>query len=382
MTGMHWIRRFDQVRFGLGVWLVWILVTAGLFGLAQWVHGGIWSPAAEFTRWDGAWYLSVVQYGYAGGSIHGQTNIAFFPLYPLLVSVLQHGLFIPMVAAAVSVSVMCFGGALLLFYDLVRRQYDEHTAQWATLLLAFNPFGLFFAFAYTESLYLLLSVAVFWLLARRGFWWAAVVAGIAAGSRPQGVILALFVVAGWLWQNRAALRRPARRMTSVALQAVALGLVSTGGLALFAAYLQVHNHDALAFVHVQVYWGRVGVSNLWPALWGFAEGVRHHTIPHPILFSDVVWYGAIVAGVAGGALLVWQREYWYAAYVLLGLAIPLASGSIEGMDRYVMVLFPLYVAVARALQLRWERRLALMASVCTFAVFWLIYLDPRQLFFG
>jgi mannosyltransferase PIG-V len=363
------------------VWLAWIGVTAGLFGLAQWLHGGVWPLGATFTRWDGAWYYSVVQYGYGAGRLHGQSNVAFFPLYPILVTGVQRLLFVPGITAAVGVSVVSMGAALVVFYDMVRRRYHESVARWATLLLAFNPFGLFFGFIYTESLYLLLSVAVFWLLERRAWWWAAVVAGLASASRPQGAILALIVVAQWLWSTH---RRwwPLDWQGAIpVLKAAGLGLTGISGLVLFAAFLQLHNHDALAFAHVQVYWGRTGVSNLWPAWQAFVATTLHHTINHHILFSDVVWYVAIAVGIAGAGLLLWQREYWFAAYVVLGLVVPLASGSIEGMDRYVMVLFPIYIAVARALQ-NWERRLAVVASGLVFSLFWLIYLDPRQLFFG
>jgi hypothetical protein len=363
--------------------MVWILITAGLFGVAQVLHGRVWPLDAMFSRWDGGWYLSVLRYGYKGGQIYEQTNVAFFPLYPLIAKAVWHGFAIQkMVTAAVSVSVVCFGGALVLFYDLVRRRYSSSIARWATVLLGFNPFGLFFGLVYTESLYLLLSVGVFWLTERRWFWWAAAAAGVATASRPQGVILALMVVARWLWLKRLELSRAGWRTVRVALQALAMGLVGVSGLVVFGVYLQLHNHDALAFAHVQVYWGRIGMSNLWPALWGFAEGVRHHTIASSILFSDLIWYASIAAGLAGGLLLLRQREYWYAAYVALGVFVPLSSGSIEGMDRYVMVLFPIYIAVVVALHEGWERRLAVLASGLAFVAAWLIYLDPRQLFFG
>lgn len=356
-------------------------MSAGLLALAQWLHGGVWPLGATFTRWDGAWYYSIVQDGYGTGSLHGQVNVAFFPLYPLLVTGVQALFRLPGWVAGVSVSVAAFVAALVLLYNLVARCWGNVVARWSVLLLAFNPFGLFFVFIYTESLYLLLSVAVFWALERRRWWTAAMAAGLASATRPQGLLLGLVVVTWWGWQTREAWRQSFASKLGWLMQGISLALVSAAGLLAFAAYLQGHNGDALAFAHVQVYWGRVGVTNLWPSLHEFIRGTLHHTINHAILFSDTVWYGSIVAGLIGGGLLVWQREYWYAAYVFLGVTAPLTSGGIEGMDRYGMVLFPIYIAVAGWLG-RAGRVLAVTASGLAFALFWLIYLDPRQLFFG
>jgi Gpi18-like mannosyltransferase len=360
--------------------VVWLLVTAALFGLAQWLHGGAWPPAGQFARWDGAWYLSVATDGYAAGAIHGQANVAFFPLYPLLVAGVRWLFLVPAWVAGVVVSVASFGAGLVVLYNLARRRYGERTARWATLLAAFNPFALFFGLVYTESLYWLLSVTVFWFIQQRRWWPAAAAAGMVAATRPVGAVLAVMVLAAWSWDRRRAWGQPSQRLK---LTATAAGLVilSLSGLLIFAAYLQINNHDALAFAHVQKYWGRTSFADLFPFTQAFVLGVIHRNIDHRILFSDLVWYAATLAGVAGTALLVKQREYLYASYVALGLLVPLSSGSLEGMDRYVMVMFPIYFALANWLHAR-AMVLRVAAGGLAFALFWLIYLDPRQLFFG
>ncbi len=370
-----------DVRFPLMVWCVWIAATAVLFGLAQHWFGAVWPLEHTFQRWDGGWYETIANQGYTLGAAHKQTNVVFFPLYPVIVALVRRVVPASTLAAGVGVSLASFGGALVLFYDLVRRRYDASAARWATVLLAFNPFGLFFGLAYTESLFLLLSVAVFWLLARRMWWSAAVIASLAGATRPVGISLGLIVVAQWLWAHR---QDPAGHRWQTVLTAAGLGIVSLGGLAAFMAFLQAYNHDSLAFAHVQRYWGRLGpphlVSELRASWHQYLFNLRHHIWVLTRLNAFVVWYAATLAGVAGVWLLVRQREYWFALYVGLGVAVPLASGTVGSMDRYVMVLFPLYIAAARALN-GWARRLVTSASIAMWAGFWLLYLGQRM-FFG
>lgn len=48
-------------------------------------HHGVWPVLA--TQWDADWYLGIAQHGYTHhlGTRYDANNLAFFPLYPLLV---------------------------------------------------------------------------------------------------------------------------------------------------------------------------------------------------------------------------------------------------------------------------------------------------------
>ena len=340
-----------------------------------------WSFFRLFIRWDAGWYGSVAEFGYRPGGIYEQTNVAFFPLYPLLVRAVFRLTHMSLVAAGLTVSLVCFTVALVVFYDLVARRYGEAVARMSTLLLAFNPFGLFFGLMYTESLFLLLSVLTFWLIDRRWWWWAAVAAAAGSATRSVGVALAAIVVASWMVEHRdLVLAKAKRRWLGYGLTVLGLGAISVSGLLLFSLYLWQHNHDFLGYVHAVRYWGRTGVSNLWPQLHGAVHELLHHP-PYAVVFEYLVWYGSLGAGLVGLGLLLWQRDWWLAIFVAMGLAAPLLSGTVGSINRYTMVLFPLYIGFTRALKER-ERILAVVASGLLFVGFWLIYVSPRQLFFG
>ena len=117
--------------------------------------------AASAVRWDALAYLHIAQNGYTKASY-----TVFFPMYPLLIR-LFGAVFGSNVAAAMLISAVSFVLGLRLLYRLTELELDSRAADAAVLLLAFAPMSLFFTAAYTESLFLALSVGAFYAARRR-----------------------------------------------------------------------------------------------------------------------------------------------------------------------------------------------------------------------
>ncbi len=144
-------------------------------------------------RWDAMAYVSVAYKGYAF-----TPEVAFFPFWPLLIHFggLLLGGHIPesYYAAGLILANICFYFALVLLYYLLCGDFEASTAKKALFYLSFYPYSLFFFSGYTESLFLLLSVAMF-LLLRRGkmldWWLAGGVGFLAALTRSAGLLLSI-----------------------------------------------------------------------------------------------------------------------------------------------------------------------------------------------
>src|SRR5579884_1285971 len=129
-----------------------------------------------WAKWDSSWFLRIVRDGYADP--HHTT--AFFPAYPLLVRFLGWFLLGHHVLAGVVVSLVTSCAAFTLLWRLGERLVDDGARRRALVYLALFPATLFLLAVYSESLYLLCSVAAF-LEAERGRWWrAGIWAGLAA----------------------------------------------------------------------------------------------------------------------------------------------------------------------------------------------------------
>lgn len=145
----------------------------------------------SWWRWDAVHYIEIAYYGYH----YDRSNTAFFPLFPLLMhalGTLLGGSIAADYLAGLILTNICFYGALVLFYRLVQQDFDHDIASKALFYLAFAPYAICFFTAYTESLFLLLSLAVFSFLHRGNplDWWLAGLCGcLAALTRPTGIAL-------------------------------------------------------------------------------------------------------------------------------------------------------------------------------------------------
>ena len=158
-------------------------------------------------RWDAGWYLDIaVGYRWSPAA-EGQQNVAFFPAYPALMSLgaalvnagnEPEGLGVRLsyeryyvwhLAAGLVVALAAFLWGLAYVYRLAREDLDDRSATSAVLLLCAFPFAVFYGAPYSESLFLLATVAAFFH-ARRGEWGVACVWGALAGlTRPNGFVL-------------------------------------------------------------------------------------------------------------------------------------------------------------------------------------------------
>src|SRR6266550_4351130 len=144
----------------------------------------------SWWHWDTLHYVEIAHNGYTMLS-----NTVYFPLFPLLmhsVGFLLGGSTIADYAAGLIIANSCFYGVLVLFYLLVSKDFGHAIAKYTLIYLAFAPYALFFFIAYTESLFLLLTLAVFLFLhhGKPLDWWLAGLCGfLGALTRPTGIIL-------------------------------------------------------------------------------------------------------------------------------------------------------------------------------------------------
>jgi hypothetical protein len=199
------------------------------------------STLRPWVYWDAGWYLSIVERGYWFDP-SGPSNVAFFPLYPLLTKLVALATRNPAVAALV-VANGAAAATVVLVWRWAALELGEQVADESARWMLVYPFAFFLHAAYGESLYLLLAAGTLFA-ARRGHWAAAgTLAGLAAATRPAGVLL-LPALAWALCTETRAGRGRVRNWG-------ALALAGAGALA-YPAYLHFAFGDALAFWQAHV----------------------------------------------------------------------------------------------------------------------------------
>jgi Mannosyltransferase (PIG-V) len=302
----------------------------------------------SLTSWDGWYYLGIVRDGYQADPVSGAyANIAFPPLYPLLVRLLSWPIPGSEGIVAVLISNVAFLVALALLVRLGTPYLGRRRATLAAGLLVIYPFASVFAMAYTESLFLLVMVAAF-LAAERGHRaWAGVFLALAVLCRLQGIALILPLLIIMLRQDG---WRPRASQAWLLLGPLA-------GVA-FLAYIATVTGAATAFLDAQQAWGREGIGGAAPS----------GTIA--AMFSP--YQGALILTLlATTFLLVFVRvdrlrpEYWLVP--VLFIAAELSSGSLEAVGRITMLAFPIMWILANRRSI-FARRAWPMVSVGLFTL--------------
>lgn len=280
-------------------------------------------------RWDGSWYLDIVQsgYWYQPGV---QSSIAFFPAYPLLCMPLV-SLGIPAEAALLIVSNLCALLAAFALWRLVADVYGREIADLSLLLFLCNPVMVFFMAGYTESTFVLFCILAMLLVRRR--WPLALIAGAFAGvTRSTGLLLALPLLLEALWLGREQRGRAFRgnwRMLACAGPAIGLGM--------WCLYLQARFGDALASAHTQGAWRRE-FAMFWH--------VYGYWLPDGDFYD---WFFSTAAGFCIVAVLmgIWLRlRPSWTLFSLLSMAVFMNAGRPDSTPRFVFGMFSIYPAMA------------------------------------
>ena len=302
----------------------------------------------SLTSWDGWYYLGIVRDGYQAAPVSGDyANIAFPPLYPVLIRLLSWPFQGSEGIVAILISNLAFIGALGLLVRLGTPYLGRRRATMAAGLLIIYPFASVFAMAYTESLFLLLMVAAF-LAAERGHRaWAGIFLALTVLCRLQGIalilplLLIMFRQDGW---------RPRPSQAWLLLGPLA-------GVA-FLTYVATVTGAATAFLDAQQAWGREGIGGAAP------DGT--------IAAMFTPYQGALVLTLLASCFLLMFRRVdrlrlEYFLVPVLFIAAELSSGSLEAVGRITMLAFPLVWILANR-RSTFARRGWPMMSVGLFAI--------------
>jgi Mannosyltransferase (PIG-V) len=307
-----------------------------------------------WARWDSVWFLRIAKHGYDAAS--GAAS-AFYPLYPGAVGVLGRAFFGHYVLAGILVSLAAAFGSFLLLHRVAEERLGVDGARRAVLYLAVFPFALFLQAVYSESLYLLLTLAAFVLAERARFAAAGAAAGLALLTRPVGVAL-LPALALLAWRERDRLR---------ALASLAIAPLLFGA---YPLYLWRAEDDPWAFVHAQRIWSRHlspagplggiwdGLRAGWAGIEQLASGSHTHVYWTAVRDTDPIRAATInLENLAFLTLFIvltviaWRRfGAPYGLFAVLSLAIPLSVPSerwpLLSLPRFGLTVFPFFLALA------------------------------------
>ena len=290
-----------------------------------------------FARFDSGWYFLIARSGY-----YEHMRLAFFPLYPMSMGALGRllgGRRVDFYLAGILISWAAFAGAMVLLYRLARLDLSEAGATRSLVFTALFPFAIFYGVVYTESLFLLLTLASVYCFRMRRWELGGLAGGLACLTRANG-LLALPALAWLGWRNAGSSWTERGRVVG------ALALV-IGGLGGYCLYSYSLTGSYLGWVYYIHKWNYYPGGAPWGSLPGLARAIV--TRPYDYLTGEAAAPYQLLNGGAALVLVVALPFIWarfgagYGLWVLVNLWVPLSSGWFEGLGRYCSVIFPFFL---------------------------------------
>jgi Gpi18-like mannosyltransferase len=287
-----------------------------------------------WANFDGEHYLSIAQKGYQG------LEQAFFPIYPGLIHVFTKpfGLnLFNLTLVGILIANLSFLIAITFLYQLILIDYSEKIAKLSIILLLLFPTSFYFGSLYSESLFLLMISASFYLMRKNDWLGGSMFGAISGATRVFGVILLpAFLIEAylskksfkqWLW-----------------------ALLIPVGLIIYMIYQALTVGDSLAFYHLQKTVGpqhSTGITLLPQIYFRYLKILITTPLSNPIYQTEVL---ELIIGILFLLLPIYgyfkKLRLSYLIFSLLAFLAPTIQGSFSSLPRYVIILFPSFIALA------------------------------------
>lgn len=264
-----------------------------------------------FANWDGGYFLTLAENGYTE-TIH----YAFFPLFPLLLKVLEAPL----------INWLSFAGVIIIFTKLLKEDYSVNQIEKIFFFFLLFPTSFFLLMVYSEGLFLLLTLLTFYLARKQKFGSATIIAILASLTRPFGVATIAGLLIEWYFADK-----KSRSWWP---------LLSPVGLIGYCFYLWQTTGNPFIFLDAQNNWQRqlsFGGLLFFQYLPDLFKGCSFDTF--------LMWMNYLLLVAAVGILI---RSYGklrlsYVVYSLIVISLPLITGSLMSLSRLLLINFPFFI---------------------------------------
>lgn len=317
-------------------------------------HGTNFLIVGVWQRWDACWFGKIATWGYEAG----ENSVSFFPAFPVLIALVAPFVGGSVAAAGEIVTAIAYLVAGVALLHLVADDFGRGIARRTLLYLSVFPAAFFLFAPFSESLFLAASAGAL-LAARRRHWWiAAAAAAVATLTRTQGILLALPLAWEAVRYVRFDLRPELRdRLGSLVAPAVAI----VGPAIVFGLWFVVAAAmSGMSPLESQDLWG----GRNFHAPWDVAAASWQWFLDHHDglqLFNLVALFGSIALVVAGSRILPLSYTLLALPQLLLP-ALRIQPTPLTSTNRYVLVVFPVFVLLALIGRNRRFDRLWVVAS--------------------
>lgn len=305
-----------------------------------------------WANFDGVHYLAIAGRGYIN-------EARFFPLFPLLIrfvsNIFGSG---PIYGASyffsgLIVSNLSFLAGLYYFYKLIKLDYSAKVASNSILFLLIFSTTFFFAAIYSEGLFFLLLVLSFYFARKKKWYYASVAVFLLSVTRLVGVLIIPALVYEFIVQQRGG--NFLEKLKSLGswgnIRTLLPIFISPTGFFVYVYYNLQKWGDPLYFI--KAHGELANARSVTSVVFLPRTLYRYFNILVTLPINQYEWFLAAielssVIFAAGLLYLAWRKgiRFSYILFSALSMFLPISSGTFSGMPRYVLILFPVFVAIS------------------------------------
>ncbi len=284
-----------------------------------------------WTQWDAKHYLDIAKNGYD----ITKANMAFYPLYPLLIYIFSPYFGFELSAHIIN-SLVQFG-LILGLYKLALLDLDRCAAWRACFYLLLFPAAIFFNSIYTESLFLFFAVWIFYY-ARLRKWSEFSAFGFFIGlTRIEGLAVMLFVLFEYMQGIK--FKFNLIKLDMLYVFSPLFGLLS------YLVYLKVRHGDYFLFLTSQSAWGKE-FTLPWSSINSYLEVFFNSTTQAFYISRDIDLF-FFLFGVFVSVCLMFMLRFSYGIYSLFTILMVSFTGDLVSSNRRFLLLFPAFILFAK-----------------------------------
>lgn len=239
MKVLHTLRVFIKTDYALclGITIAWQLMLT----IVGWlITGG--TPLDHTNRWDSGWYLTVTHDWYRTSA----PSAAFYPLFPLLASVVQFASFgiLSLITSGLVINTVALWMGFVALIKIAPYFVGKRYAYLPILFILAAPAAFFIHLFYTEAVFFCISAWAYLFALQRRWWTAGLALALLTACRLPAILIIVLCCLEYLrsydWDIKKSLNKSALAFLLAPLGFIAYGtylLKTTGNFfAMFSAY--------------------------------------------------------------------------------------------------------------------------------------------------
>jgi len=297
----------------------------------------------SLAKFDGLHYLLIAQSGYH------QFEQAFFPLYPMIVSLLgrltQHYLLSGLLIA----NLAFFGGLVVLHKHLKEFKINS---SWPLIFLVSFPTAFYFGALYTEGLFFFLVITSIYLFHEKKYLTGGLIGFLATTTRFVGIFLIIFPALALIKQVYKKQKKAKLKSLLRYLPGLIFPLL---GLATYSFYLLKTTGDPLFFIHSQSAFGANRSTTVIFPLQTYYRYFKifttaNHNWQYFIAELEFVIFNLVLAVLLVDLVKIIRRKISIERlglnlFSLANLLLPVLTGTLSSVPRYALLSLSFFIVL-------------------------------------